>query len=145
MKTKKRNHKIQNSHTPRQLRCPYCGAAVTIRSAAEIYDDPTCTKELYVCNNYPRCNTYVGMHHGTRVPYGTMANGDLRNLRIKAHRKFDQIWQIGIMNRDNAYRWLADYFCVGLGDAHIGMLGEYNCKKLIEECDLMLERHQQAS
>jgi len=85
------------------------------------------------------------MHRGTRIPYGTMANGDLRNLRIKAHRKFDQVWQTGIMNRDNAYRWLADYLCVGLGDAHIGMFGEYNCKKLIEECNLMLERHQKAS
>ena len=135
MKTKKK----MKAKTPRQIRCPYCGAATTIRPAAEIYGDPTCTKELYVCN------TYVGMHEGTRVPYGMMANGDLRNLRIRAHRKFDQIWQTGIMTRDTAYRWLADIFCVGLGDAHIGMFGEYKCKQLIEECDRVLDRHQKAS
>jgi len=141
MKTKKK----MNPNTPRKIRCPYCGAATTIRPAAEIYGDPTCTKELYVCNNYPKCNTYVGMHAGTRVPFGMMANGDLRNLRIRAHRKFDQIWQSGIMSRDTAYRWLADIFCVGLGDAHIGMFGEYKCKRVIEECDRVLDRHQKAS
>jgi hypothetical protein len=133
--------KKQKASAPRRMRCPYCGAPVSIRQASEIYHDPTSDKELYVCNNYPKCDTYVGMHEGTRIPFGTLANGNLRSLRIRAHRKFDLVWKTGIMSREDAYRWLADMFCLGLGDAHIGMFGEYRCSRLIEECDQILERH----
>ena len=66
---------------------------------------------------------------------GVPANGDLRNLRIQAHRKFDRIWQTGIMTRENAYRWFADSFGLSLKDAHIGMCSEYRCKELIRLCD----------
>ena len=104
--------------TPRQLRCPHCGAVAVIRPAAEIYNDDRRKDELYVCKNYPECKSYVGMHTGTRIPLGTLANGDLRNLRIKAHRRFDQIWQRGIMSRNAAYRWMADSFGMTLDDAN---------------------------
>ena len=69
------------------------------------------------------------------------ANGDLRNLRIQAHRKFDRIWQTGIMTRENAYRWFADSFGLSLKDAHIGMCSEYRCKELIRLCDEVLARN----
>ena len=136
----KKKHVKKNN---RPMRCPYCGALVTLRNASEIYHDPSRKDRLYVCNNYPACNTYVGTHPGTTVPLGTLANGDLRNLRIKAHRKFDLIWQTGLMSRDAAYRWLADYFCIRLQDAHIGMCGEYQCRELIRKCDSMLARKQE--
>lgn len=96
--------KKMSDMTPRQLRCPHCGAVAIIRPASEIYNDPSRKDELYVCKNYPACKSYVGMHAGTRIPLGTLANGDLRNLRIKAHRRFDRIWQSGIMSRNAAYR-----------------------------------------
>lgn len=74
-----------------------------LRPAAEIYRDCQNDRKLYVCHNYPACNTYVAAHPGTNQPMGVPANGDLRNLRIQAHRKFDRIWQTGIMTRENAY------------------------------------------
>lgn len=141
----KKKQKRMNDMTPRQLRCPHCGAVAVIRPAAEIYNDPRRTDEMYVCRNYPVCNTYVGMHRGTRIPLGTLANGDLRNLRIKAHRKFDQIWQTGIMPRHAAYHWLADSFGMKLDDAHIGKFGEYRCQQVIEQCDRILAQNQRAA
>lgn len=131
--------------TQQQIRCPYCGANTVIRPASEIYQDPRRTDELYVCSNYPRCNSYVSMYPGTKKPMGPLANGDLRNLRIRAHRKFDQIWQTRIMSRDQAYRWMADYFCLPLREAHIGNFNEYRCKELINKCESVLAANQRAA
>lgn len=99
-----------------------------LRPAAEIYRDCQNDRKLYVCHNYPACNTYVAAHPGTNQPMGVPANGDLRNLRIQAHRKFDRIWQTGIMTRENAYRWFADSFGLSLKDAHIGMCSDTDAR-----------------
>ncbi len=128
----------------RTIRCPYCGAVANIRPTAEIYQDPRRTDELYVCRNYPCCKSYVGIYPGTKIPMGPLANGDLRNLRIRAHRKFDRLWQSGLMKRQEAYRWMADFFCIPQRDAHIGMFSEYRCNELIKKCDSLLAQSQSA-
>lgn len=48
-----------------------------LRPAAEIYRDCQNDRKLYVCHNYPACNTYVAAHPGTNQPMGVPANGDL--------------------------------------------------------------------
>ena len=83
---KKRKTRAQRS---RSFRCPHCGAAMILRPASEIYHDAKSDRKLYVCHNYPACNTYVAAHPNTDKPMGVPANGNLRNLRIQAHRKFD--------------------------------------------------------
>ena len=67
-----------------------------LRPASEIYHDAKSDRKLYVCHNYPACNTYVAAHPNTDKPMGVPANGNLRNLRIQAHRKFDLIWKNAI-------------------------------------------------
>lgn len=134
--------KKQPKMAPRVLRCPICGAVAQIRPASEIYHDPKRKDELYVCKNYPKCNCYVGMRQGTRIPLGTMADGDLRNLRIRAHRKFDQIWQSGVMSRDAAYHWLAAALGIPYSQTHIGQFGTYRCQEVIEKCDYILAMRQ---
>ena len=129
----------------RVVRCPYCGAVAVIRPASEIYQDERRKDELYVCRNYPSCKAYVGIYPGTKTPMGVLANGDLRNLRIRAHRKFDRLWQSGIMSRQDAYRWMADYFCLPQKEAHIGMFSEYRCNELIKKCDSLLAPSQSAA
>lgn len=62
--------KKMSDMTPRQLRCPHCGAVAIIRPASEIYDDPRRKDELYVCKNYPACKSYVGMHAGNQNSAG---------------------------------------------------------------------------
>ena len=112
-----------------------------LRPASEIYHDAKTNRKLYVCHNYPVCNTYVAAHLNTDMPMGIPADGNLRNLRIQAHRKFDRIWKCGIMTRENAYRWFADSLGLSLRDAHIGMCGEYRCRELIKLCDEVLARN----
>lgn len=112
-----------------------------LRPASEIYHDAKSDRKLYVCHNYPACNTYVAAHPNTDKPMGVPANRNLRNLRIQAHRKFDLIWKNGIMTREEAYRWFADSFGLSLRDAHIGMCSEYRCRELIRLCNEVLARN----
>ena len=137
----KKKNKGTKRRAKQQVRCPYCGAIADLRPASEIYHDESRTDMLYVCRNYPRCKAYVGTYAGTDVPLGPLANGELRHLRIRAHRIFDQIWKQGIMTRDNAYRWLADSFGLRKQDAHIGHMGEYGCRQLIEKCENVLSNY----
>lgn len=71
-----------------------------LRPASEIYHDAKSDRKLYVCHNYPACNTYVAAHPNTDKPMGVPANGNLRNLRIQAHRKFDLKFSFYIYYQD---------------------------------------------
>lgn len=116
---------------PSGMRCPYCGKPLILRSADGIYHENPKNTMLYVCKDYPQCDTYVRTHPGTSVPVGTPANRELRALRNEAHRYFDQLYRSGMMSKQDAYLWLADFLQVPLSQAHIGYLGEYYCKQVI--------------
>ena len=88
------------------------------------------------------CLLYVGVHPGTKIPKGTLANRELRQKRIQAHRIFDQIWQQGILSKPEAYRWVADKFCLTDKQAHIGQFSNYMCDQLIREsADVLKNNH----
>lgn len=114
-------------------RCPYCGSSVTLRSADGIYRENSRGVMLYVCSNYPKCDSYVRVHEGTTIPVGTLANGELRALRKEAHDAFNRLYYSGYMTRDGAYEWLASLLQSPRSQAHIGNLGEYYCRQVIEE------------
>lgn len=122
------------------MRCPYCGSSVVYRSADGIYRSNAKGTMLYVCSNYPECDAYVRVHAGTNIPVGSMANHELRTLRRTAHHYFDQLYESGYMSKQDAYQWLADLIMAPLSEAHIGYLGEYYCKQVIEESRKLLER-----
>ena len=119
-------------------RCPYCGSHTIYRSADGIYRENSHHEMLYVCKNYPACDSYVRVHPDTKIPVGTMANRELRALRNEAHRNFDQLHKKGLMSKEDAYHWLASILAAPLGQAHIGYLGEYYCKQVIEESKKVL-------
>ena len=119
--------------------CPYCGSPIVLRSAAGIYKHDGEGTMLYVCSKYPECDAYVRVYPGTKIPMGSLANKDLRFLRIEAHRYFDQLYQTGIMSKNEAYGWLAGMLQAPLSQAHIGYLGEYYCRQVIEECGRILD------
>ena len=120
-------------------RCPYCGSHSVLRSADGIYRCNDKKTMLYVCSKYPVCDSYVRVHPGTKIPVGTMANRDLRALRNEAHRNFDQLHKQGLMSKEDAYLWLAAILAAPLGQAHIGYLGEYYCRQVIEASKQQLE------
>ena len=92
----------------KSIKCPYCGGTAVLRDASYVYGGESGRKHLYVCQHYPECNSYVGVHEGTLTPLGTLANSELRNKRILAHQTFDRIWKNGILTKKNAYRWMQD-------------------------------------
>ena len=106
---------------PKIIRCPYCGGTAILRDASFVY----------------------GTHSpGTKIPKGTLANRELRQKRIQAHRIFDQIWQQGILSKPEAYRWVADKFCLTDKQAHIGQFSNYMCDQLIREsADVLKNNH----
>ena len=124
------------------MRCPYCGGRAQLRNADGIYKDNSRRMMLYVCENYPECDTYVRTHAGTCVPVGSMANQELRKLRRTAHLYFDKLLTSGLMSREEAYLWLASEISAPLSEAHIGHLGEYYCKEVIRKSKEMLARQE---
>lgn len=128
-----------------KMRCPYCGAPVVLRSADGIYKNNERGMMLYVCSNYPKCDAYVRVHAGTNIPVGTLANQELRSLRRTAHNYFDRLYKTGIMSKQDAYLWLSDLLQSPLSEAHIGYLGEYYCKQVIEESRKILDRYRRQS
>lgn len=125
--------------------CPYCGSAAILRSAEGIYHSHSKDTMLYVCKKYPACDSYVRVHPGTSIPMGTLANKKLRELRQETHRSFDQLYLRGLMTKDEAYLWLAGIVAAPLSEAHIGYLGEYYCRMVIEESQKILQRKHSAA
>ena len=120
-------------------RCPYCGSSIVLRSAEGIYKENDSNTMLYVCSRYPVCDAYIRIKPGTRTPVGSMADGNLRALRREAHRHFDRLHLAGLMSRKEAYEWLAAILQAPLAQAHIGYLGEYYCRQVIEESKRLIE------
>ena len=54
-------------------RCPYCGSHTILRSADGIYRENARNDMLYVCKNYPVCDSYVRVQRGTKIPAGGSA------------------------------------------------------------------------
>lgn len=136
----KKQRKKRKGFDSGQMRCPYCGSTVIYRSADGIYHENSKGTMLYVCSHYPECDSYVRVHAGTKIPVGSLANHKLRALRRTAHYYFDQLYDSGYMTKREAYQWLADLICAPLSQAHIGYLGEYYCRQVIEESRRLLEK-----
>ena len=135
MKAMKRRMKQPN------VKCPYCGRTAVLRDARYVYKENALDRHLYVCSGYPECDSYVGVHAGTLLPKGSLANADLRHKRIETHRLFDAIWKNGILSRKDAYRWLQDIFSLSSNQAHIGEFSDYRCDCLMDECRKVLQNN----
>lgn len=131
----------------KQIHCPYCGAKASLRPASAVYGTATKVPDsyLYVCDRYPRCDSYVGAHKRTKEPMGTLANGDLRNKRIQAHKAFDWMWKSGLMTKWQAYKWMQGKLALTDEQAHIAKFSEYMCDRLIIECNRALENQRIAA
>lgn len=131
--------KKHNGFNPSTIRCCYCGSSVTLRSAEGIVPQCKPGTMLYVCRNYPACDSYVKVHPGTKLPMGSLANRELRTLRQKAHFHFNQLYETGFMSREEAYEWLSAVLNLPMGKAHIGLLGQYYCQQVIDESKKLLQ------
>lgn len=105
-------------------KCPYCGKSVVIVDSSAIYGAGHSYGLMKTCRDFPKCDSYSG--HGA-----TLANKELRELRKKCHRKFDEIWKSGQMKRTEAYRWLGKQMKMTREQAHIALFRDEECKKLL--------------
>ena len=118
--------------------CPYCnGKILYSKSSKMIYGKDY--GGIYYCENFPICNSYVGVHKNTKKSLGTIANESLRKKRKEAHYYFDFLWKIkykkGYKNaRTLAYKWLSKKMNINIKNTHIGMFNEEECDKVINIC-----------
>lgn len=128
------------------VKCPYCGAQAMLRPSSVVYGDKARSGEhLYVCPRYPVCDSYVGAHKKSLIPMGTLANGNLRNKRIRAHQSFDRLWKCDIMEKWQAYQWIQAKFGLSSEQAHIAKFSEYMCDQLMLVCDQAMANNKQAA
>lgn len=125
----KSKNKIDELPIPKK--CRYCGNEVILTSNAEIYGKEYGNGKCYLCRN---CKSFVGIHTGTTIPLGTLANADLRKARNEAHKLFDKLWKnpTRIMTRYEAYKWLANKMGLKIEETHIAWFEIEQCKKVIE-------------
>ena len=113
--------------------CPYCGKESKEVLGDEIYPGRRATEKSIYYECLP-CGAYVGCHKYTDRPLGTLANYELRAIRVKTHKEFDWIWnnpKLTKMNRTAAYRWLARQLGIAPNDCHIALFTEKECNKVL--------------
>ena len=76
----------------------------------------------------------MSAHQKSKLPMGTLANGDLRNKRIQAHKAFDWLWKNSIMPKRQAYKRMQAKLGLREDQAHIAKFSEFMCDQLIAIC-----------
>lgn len=121
------------------LLCPYCERpAAFLPSSAAVYGGRD-FGPVWACHP---CGAWVGCHPGTNRPLGRLADRDLRQAKIAAHRAFDRLWQRKMAAervskkkaRSAGYRWLAAQLGIEPRDCHIGMMDAGLCRRVVEVC-----------
>lgn len=115
--------------------CPYCKAHTSFVDSEIIYG--VSYGMIYLCE---RCRAYCGVHKGTDISLGRLANEELREWKQKAHKSFDPIWKSKRLRRREAYTLLAGYLNLPEEYCHIGMFSVQTCKKVIEWSDNFMKQ-----
>ena len=113
----------------RQVFCDYCGRQAEYVDSKVIYGKSY--GMIYLCRN---CMAYVGVHKGTNIPLGRLANAELRYWKKAAHAAFDPLWKYGRFrhHRNAAYGWLSQKMGLPIEKTHIGMFDVPQCKQVIQ-------------
>lgn len=114
----------------RKVYCDYCGSRAQYVDSQVIYGRSY--GMIYLCKP---CDAYVGVHRGTDVPLGRLANAELRKWKCAAHDAFDPLWKSKRMTRHQAYAWLSEQLGIPPKRTHIGMFDVLTCKKVVQICN----------
>lgn len=113
------------------MKCPYCNKEAKFVTGEYVhpFQPRHKNKNYYIC---VACDAYVGCHKGTRKALGTLANDELRILRMKVHIAFDPLWRSKVITRKEAYIILAKKLNISLTKCHIADFDINRCKKVLE-------------
>lgn len=117
--------------------CPYCNNFCDFVDSSEVYQQSY--GMIFICRP---CRAWVNVHNqSSDQAFGFVAKKDLRDLRHEAHKWYDGLWHSklsqGISKRKAqvaARKWMSEFMQVSIEQAHIGMMDNEDCLKLIEEC-----------
>lgn len=106
--------------------CPYCKTEAVWCENKEIYGRNY--GKSFMCYLCKSCGAYVGCHNNTRKPLGTMANKELREMRMKVHGYIDPLWKTGYYSRGGLYQRISR----ALGYTyHTGEADIETCRKIL--------------
>lgn len=110
--------------------CNYCGGSVIFVSSEEVFGEVTANPMRYICTT---CGATVGVHRGTSIPYGKLADRELSGLRKRCHALLDPIWRSrkGHVYRSEVYNWLAKKLNIPSNKCHIGWFDKQTLKKAV--------------
>ena len=120
------------------LICPYCNKPTEHLPDTAAYNQ-SYGSMIYLCRD---CDAYVGCHKNKpTVALGRLANAELRQAKIQAHKYFDNLWQRRIdadctkgHARGKAYKWLRGEMNLTAELCHIGMFDVEQCNRVVEIC-----------
>lgn len=119
--------------------CPCCrGTRVELVNNAAIYNGVSHGDwpYAYLCRD---CYAYVGLHPGTDLPLGTLADKPTRNARNTCKKPFERIWRSGLLERKTAYAWLAREMGLTAEQCHFGLFNIAMCAQARAICEAFLE------
>lgn len=117
--------------------CPYCNNKALLAKGSQIHLGSNHFEEnkyYWICYT---CEAWVGCHKNSGRPMGTPAKSGLRELRKKAHLKFDYFRKKGNMSRNKAYLWLSRKLNISICECHIGYFDEATCIRTLEVFDVL--------
>ena len=118
--------------------CPYCDAEAILSTINDFYGRQIKDGYMYVCANYPKCDSYVGCHPGTKKRLGRMADAELRGYRKALHAIFDPQWKNATTQkskvRSELYQWLADKLGIPVQRCHMSYLNIEEAKNALYVC-----------
>lgn len=107
--------------------CPYCNKEAEFLTSYQFYGVNYGTN-LYVCRG---CDARVGTHGRGKTPKGSLANAELRALRMRCHALIDPFWKQGKYSRTTVYKRMAKAMGLTSDQAHIGMFNKEQCLQLM--------------
>jgi len=118
---------------PQPADCRYCGSPVRIATHQEVYIGRSFGNwpYMYLCDG---CGAYVGIHEGTDLPLGTLANEELRMSRKTNKRIFIVVIAGEVMKRAEGYKWLAGEMNIPVSECHWGWFDLDRCAQAGEIC-----------
>ena len=110
--------------------CPYCNKEAGFVDNKIVYGKRYGNSYMmYVCLD---CDARVGVHlNNPDRPLGTMANKELRKLRMECHNSFDKLWKSGYLKRKEAYKYLSEL--MSTDEAHIGQFNKDECLSCLKK------------
>ncbi len=128
-----------SSPLPAPTNCNCCGESVRLINNKLIYGTEYGEWPYsYQCTG---CGAYVGLHPGTDIPLGTLADKPLREARKRSKAMFRQAaGLLHIRERKQAYRWLANAMNIPHGECHFAWFDLGLCRRAEAVCNEVVKQ-----